>query len=82
MDDKWRTTKCPNCSGCGLVDGFDAGPDECRDCGGSGRLWIRPSGHCFLYPGGPAAGMWSPEEYQNARPEPSFEEPAQLTGES
>jgi hypothetical protein len=51
------------------------GADECSDCGGDGRLWIRPTGHTFMYPGGPATGMWSVEEYERSTP---WEEPEYL----
>lgn len=74
MDNKWRTTQCPNCGGHGVVSdyGFSGrdflGPKECEDCWGSGKLWIRPTGHCFAYPGGPARGMWSKEQYAKSTP--------------
>jgi hypothetical protein len=48
---------------------YDDGPDECRDCNGSGTVWIRPKGHCFEYPGGKALGMWSKERYDKGTPE-------------
>lgn len=48
----------------------DSLPFECGDCGGVGRLWIRPSGHLFQYPGGPAAGIWSEEKYEEAKEQP------------
>ena len=67
MDNKWRTLKCPSCGGHGVVDGYDAGPLDCRECN-SGWLFIRPKGHLFLYPGGPGMGMWSAEAYNDGEP--------------
>ena len=52
MDSKWRLVDCSSCSGNGLIDGYDAGPLECRRCI-QGQLCIRPNGAVFLYPGGP-----------------------------
>jgi len=68
MDDKWRITRCPSCGSSGLKWNDWSGAEECNDCGGSGRLWIRPTGHTFMYPGGPARGMWSKEEYERSTP--------------
>lgn len=71
MDDKWRTTKCSSCSGYGLISAPMSwyGFYECNNCGESGVVWLRPKGHAFQYPGGPACGMWTPEEYEKAKPE-------------
>lgn len=68
MDDKWRITCCPSCGGGGV-----ACYDLCIDCDGGGQLWIRPGGHCFKYPGGPAEGMWSKEEYNRSTPVMPYE---------
>ena len=70
IDAQWRTVACPGCGGGGVVavysyDDFE-GPGECVDCGGSGQLWIRPSGHLFEYPGGRAKGSW-PGQYEHAQ---------------
>lgn len=70
MKRNWRVLPCPTCSGCGIVsqysyDDFE-GPNECRECSGSGRLWIRPSNHCFAWPGGPTRGLW-PGAYTEAK---------------
>lgn len=69
MDDKWRTIPCQKCGGLGVVSVYSAfdfeGPGECPDCI-NGSLWLRPSGHAFLYPGGPAAGMVSRVTYEIA----------------
>jgi len=62
MDNKWRTVKCPKCGGYGVRMRGDSLPFECGDCN-SGVLYIRPSGHTFLWPGGPATGMWSADKY-------------------
>jgi hypothetical protein len=68
VDNKWRKVYC-HC---------DAGTEHrltlggyyeytCESCKGSGNIWIRPSDHCFSYPGGPALGCW-PGKYQEAEP--------------
>ena len=67
MDSKWKLVTCSSCSGHGLVDGYDAGPQECRRCNG-GQLCIRPNGAVFHYPGGPAAGNYGKESYEKAAP--------------
>jgi len=71
MKTDWRTTPCPICSGHGVVLVYShndvEGPGECNECCGSGLFWLRPSGHVFVYPGGPARGSW-PEEYARATP--------------
>jgi len=64
-DDKWRTVSCGCCAGLEWVGDY---PRECRRCGGGGTLFIRPKGHLFQYPGGPAAGIGMPEEYAQATP--------------
>ena len=63
MDKKWRVAACGCCNG--LEWGGDS-PRECTSCGGTGSVWIRPSGHVFLYPGGPALGRWSTQDYAKA----------------
>jgi len=65
MDNLWRTMKCHCCNG--IKWGGDS-PEECDDCKGGGGIYIRPSGHAFLYPGGPALGMWGADEYEKAKP--------------
>jgi len=65
MDDKWRHVACGCCSN-GLIDTWGGWPAECQRCSGSGVVWIRPSGHLFRYPGGPACGMTTPDEYDTA----------------
>ena len=75
MDNKWRTIQCPGCNGFGVIAVYSAydfeGPGECPECV-NGTLWLRPSGHAFLYPGGPAAGMVSRETYALAAPVTPF----------
>ena len=69
MDDKWRTIGCSFCT-TGMVWNWTYDePDECRNCNGSGTVWIRPTGHCFEYPGGHALGLWSKEKYGRGTPE-------------
>jgi DnaJ-class molecular chaperone len=74
MKADWRTLPCPRCGGHGLVSvytmggGDFVGAGECNTCSGSGQLWIRPSGHTFSYPSGPAQGMWSKQKYLEATP--------------
>jgi hypothetical protein len=72
MDNKWRTRRCDTCRGFGVVSdygyfGLDFyGAKDCPTCGGSGAIWLRPSGHAFRWPGGPALGMYF--GYENATP--------------
>ena len=47
---------------------YDGQPEECDDCGGSGSIFIRPSGHTFQYPGGPASGSCPAGLYDLAKP--------------
>ena len=63
IDDKWRVISCVCYAG--LRMGRDE-PTECTDCNGSARIFIRPSGHLFAWPGGPAVGRTSPQEYERA----------------
>jgi hypothetical protein len=70
VDDKWRTLTCPICRGYGLVSEPMAwyGFNECDNCEESGTVWLRPKGHSFQYPGGPATGYWGPEYYERGKP--------------
>ena len=72
IDDRWRTLPCSPCGGHGVVPVYSAfdfeGPGECSSCGGMGRVFIRPSGHLFLWPGGPAAGKTDASEYEQGAP--------------
>ena len=40
----WCWAKCSTCQGFGLVHGMSGEPEDCRDCGGSGRE--RPRDEC------------------------------------
>ena len=75
MDDKWRTLTCPMCRGYGLLSAPMAwyGFTECDYCGESGTIWLRPKGHSFEYPGGPATGMWEPEYYERGTPQMPYQ---------
>ena len=59
---KWTPIECSSCDGKGIVSSYTAdgsdfnGPDECRDCNGSGRIWRSPKGALAAYPGGPFRG--------------------------
>lgn len=71
MDDKWRVIGCGTCRGYGTVSVYSAtdfeGPGDCPECDGTGAVWLRPTGHAFAYPGGPAKGVYSPDDYKIAR---------------
>lgn len=65
----WRWTRC-YCHH-GIVQNpntLDPDPIEHDDCHGQGVIAIRPSGHCFLFPGGPALGMWGESFYEAGWP--------------
>ena len=74
MDGKWRTFTCRICRGYGMIGNPEAwyGYDDCDNCN-YGTVWIRPKGHAFQYPGGPACGMWGEEEYKKAIPVMPFD---------
>ena len=72
MDTKWRTVRCESCRGYGMVSDFRSGDFEgameCPDCSG-GVVFLRPSGHAFAYPGGPALGkLYGVTDYERGRP--------------
>jgi len=51
--------KCSRCDGHGFRSVWSFGvkePDECPDCGGSGRNWKYPGGAIARYYGGPLLG--------------------------
>ena len=53
----WTRIPCGCCAGIAWGGEY---PRECRDCKGSGSLWLSPSGtRLALYPGGPFAGVAS-----------------------
>lgn len=74
MDDKWRTIPC--CCISGMKPGSLPPGEECDHCMGNMIMWIRPGGHTFLYPGGPATGyqgkIAGPKEYAAGKPEPPW----------
>jgi DnaJ-class molecular chaperone len=50
---------CVRCDGHGLVGTWSFGvkePDECKDCGGTGRNWQYPNGAVAQYYSGPFLG--------------------------
>jgi len=56
MNLDWKYIERYSCDGFGVVDGYDAGPLECKVCGGLGHLWRSPKGRLADYPGGPFRG--------------------------
>jgi len=57
-----KSITCANCDGHGLISSWSFGvnePDECRDCGGSGRNWQYPGGAIARYYSGPLLGRES-----------------------
>jgi len=71
MDDKWRVFTCPTCRGYGMTWVGDASWDGTAECDCTdGRIFIRPKGHSFEWPGGKATGMWTEEYYDKATPYP------------
>jgi len=66
MDSKWRYIYCGICqAGEYWVDSL-YGPYSitCPYCHGWHKIYLRPSGHAFAYPGGPAIGRYSSVEYE------------------
>lgn len=56
-----KQIKCDRCNGHGMVTSWQFGvkePDECKDCGGSGVLWLYPSGTLAKYYSGPLLGRY------------------------
>lgn len=45
--------RCARCDGHGIVTSWSNIPDECPDCGGSGRNWQYPGGAIARYYSGP-----------------------------
>jgi hypothetical protein len=70
LDTKWRKANCGLCVS-GIKFSAGAEPDEC-DCGG-GIVYLRPKGHAFAWPGGPACGWWDEKEYEAATPVMPFD---------
>lgn len=72
MDENWRTMTCYLCNGTGLKTGLsrdDAGTCDCYQ----GVIWLRPKGHMFKYPGGPADGVGPEEWYEKGTPKMPWE---------
>lgn len=57
---KWMKIACDNC--CNGQEWGALYPKECRDCGGSGFLWLSSSDRIAKWPGGPFLGS-APGEY-------------------
>ena len=78
MKPDWRTIQCHGCGGHGVVAVYSyydfEGADFCDVCGGAGYVFIRPTGHLFLHPGGPACGMGTPTDYQRGTPYAALDE--------
>lgn len=69
MDGNWRVMDCPSCRGYGMIWVGDASWDGIAECDcGNGNIYLRPTGHGFQYPGGPANGFWGKEYYEKAKP--------------
>ena len=62
IDDKWRTIQCYHCDGHGMYAGWGGEIAEGYLCS-QGRIFIRPTGHLFQYPSGPARGMTTKDAY-------------------
>lgn len=58
-----KQISCSTCDGHGMRSVWSFGgvkePDECQDCGGSGRNWQYPRGAIARYYGGPLIGRES-----------------------
>ena len=64
LAERGRSIPCARCTGHGLVTVWSFGvkePEECADCGGSGRNWQYPSGAIARYYSGPLIGRASQE---------------------
>lgn len=75
MDNKWRTISC-GCDG-GIEWRLTLGgyyDYTCSGCKGSGTIYLRPSGHAFSYPGGPAVGSYTSVAYETAEPVESWDD--------
>lgn len=61
----WTQITCDACGGSGLTQKITSvlggdGPDECRWCGATGRVWRSPKGRLASWPGGPFIGRDEP----------------------
>lgn len=60
IDNGWLRTNC------GCYYGIQRGGEEpvtCKDCWGSGIMWVSPGGRLAEYPGGPFRGQLSKQEH-------------------
>ena len=73
MDSKWRTISCGCCGG---IEWGGEEPRECRDCNGSGTVFIRPNGATAMWPGGKFTGMLTPKDYERGTP---YADPADVS---
>ena len=69
MDNKWSEFQCGSCR-----RGLTSWGRECPYCN-QGWVYIRPSGHLFAYPGGPALGKTGSDQYMRATPVEAVNEP-------
>ena len=69
MRQGWKTMKCFNCSGHGIVGIYSMydfeGPGECNTCNGTGQLWVSPKGAITQYPGGGFVGKLTKKELED-----------------
>lgn len=71
---KWREKQCSGCGGHGQVSGYTAdgsdftGAEECKECNGTGRVFISPKGAIAQWPGGPFVGRLSKAEMDGLNP--------------
>lgn len=56
-----KSIQCACCGGHGLIDTGEL-PNECGNCGGSGRNWQYPRGAIARYYSGPLLGRTTPIE--------------------
>ncbi len=61
----WRIVYCGCCAG---LEWGGEYPRECHQCGGQGRVFVLPSGHAALYPGGPFLGSGWQNDYAKGEP--------------
>lgn len=74
----WRLARCSGCGGHGLVsaytfDGSDfLGAAECRDCGGSGSVFVSDNDRLAEYPGGRLLGS-APGLFEKLGPDAEYD---------
>jgi DnaJ-class molecular chaperone len=57
----WTRIKCSFCNGHGVYQDLGGGPADCKDCGGSGYMWLSENNRIADYPGGPFRGSIAKE---------------------